>query len=145
MWSVLRFSALVSPILWKPVIWLLLQFDWLVAMRCQIWMWGNLEQITDSLRIWLWEPDLDNLHNLIHSDDDSDTNTLFDDSSVTDSENSQNCETTPSSSVQGNEAELGDDRLKGKFVSKNVIDLSKQNLTENEISLLLKHLNLIST
>lgn len=103
-------------------------------------MWGNLEQITDSLRIWLWEPDLDNLHNLIHSDDDSDTNTLIDDSSVTDSENSQNCETTPSSSVQGNEAEL-----KGKFVSKNVIDLSKQNLTENEISLLLKHLNLIST
>ena len=65
----------------------------------------------------------------------SDTYNLFDDSSIKDSENSKSCEDTPSSNVQGNEVEMRDGRLKGKFVSKNVINLSKGNLTENEISL----------
>ena len=36
-------------------------------------------------------------------------------------------------------------RLKGKFVSKNVINLSKWNLTENEISFLPKDLNFMPT
>ena len=47
--------------------------------------------------------------------------------------------------MQGNEAEMCDGRLKGRFVSKNVINLSKRNLTENEISLLSKGLNFIPT
>ena len=47
--------------------------------------------------------------------------------------------------MQGNEAGMCDGRLKGKFVSKNVINLSKRNLTENEISLLSKGLNFIPT
>ena len=38
-----------------------------------------------------------------------------------------------------------DSRLKGKFVSKNVIDFSKRNLSENEISLLTKGFNFIPT
>ena len=70
---------------------------------------------------------------------------MFDDSSISDSENSKNCEGTPFSNVQGNEAEMCDGRLKGKFVSKNVINLSKRNLSENEISLLSKGLNFIPT
>ena len=74
-----------------------------------------------------------------------DANTSFDDSSISDSENSKSCEGTPSSNVQGNEAEMCDSRLKGKFVSKNVINLSKRNLSENEISLLSKGLNFIPT
>ena len=74
----------------------------------------------------------------------SDTNTKFDDSSISDPENSENCETKPSSNVQSNEAEMCNDRLKGKLVSKSVINLSKRNLTENEISLLSRGLKLIS-
>ena len=38
-----------------------------------------------------------------------------------------------------------DGRLKGKFVSKNVINLSEQNLNENEISLLSKGFDFIPT
>ena len=75
----------------------------------------------------------------------SDTNIIFDDSSISDSENSKSCEGTPSSNVQGDEADMCDGRLKGKFVSKNVINLSKRNLSENEISLLSKGLNFIPT
>ena len=81
-------------------------------------------------------PDFKNLHNLIHLNDVSDANTSFDDSSISDSENSKSCEGTPFSNVQGNEAEMCDGRLKGKFVSKNVINLCKGNLSENETSLL---------
>ena len=65
----------------------------------------------------------------------SDANTIFDDSSISDSENSKSCEGTPFSNVHGNKVEMCDGWLKGIFVSKNVINLSKQNLSENEISL----------
>ena len=54
----------------------------------------------------------------------SDLNTLFDDSSINDSEN-----------VEGNEGKMRDDRLKGKCLSENFI-LSRQRLTENETFLL---------
>ena len=47
--------------------------------------------------------------------------------------------------MQSNEAEMCNDRLKGKLVSKSVINLSKRNLTENEISLLSRGLKFIST
>ena len=90
-------------------------------------------------------PDLENLYNLVHLNDVSDTNTIFDDSSINDSENSKSCEGTPFTDVQGNEAEMCDGRLKVKFISKNVINLSKRNLSENEISLLSKGLNFILT
>ena len=90
-------------------------------------------------------PDFENLHNLVHLNDVFDTKTMLDDSSISDSQNSKNCEGTPFSNVQGNEAEMCDGRLKGKFVSKNVINLSKRNLSENEISLLSKGLNFIPT
>ena len=61
-------------------------------------------------------------------DDVSDTNTIFDDSSINDSENSKSCEGTPITNMQSNEAETCDVCLKGKFGSKNVINLSKRNL-----------------
>ena len=77
------------------------------------------------LVIRLYVPDFENLHNLIHLNDDSDTNTIFEDSSINDSENSKSCETTPSSNVQVNEAEICDSGLKDKFVSKIVINLSR--------------------
>ena len=67
------------------------------------------------------------------------------DSSINDSENSESCEGTPFRNVQGNEAKMCDDRLKGKFVSKIVINLSKRNLSENEFFLLSKGLNFIPT
>ena len=69
---------------------------------------------------------------------------MFDDSSINDSENSKSCETTPSSNVQSSKTEIGDGWLKGKFVIKK-INLSKRTLTENEISLLPKGLNFITT
>ena len=75
----------------------------------------------------------------------SDANTIFGDSSISDCENSESCETKPSSNMQDNEVEICDGRLKGKFVSKTVINLSKRNLTENEISLLWNSLNFIPT
>ena len=53
-------------------------------------------------------PDFKNRHNLIHLNDVSDTNTIFDDCSISDSENFKSCEGTPSSNAQGNEAEMCD-------------------------------------
>ena len=70
---------------------------------------------------------------------------MFDDSSISDSENSKSCESTPFSNVQGNEAEMCDGQLKGKILIENVINLSKRDLSENEISLLSKGLNFIPT
>ena len=60
-------------------------------------------------------PEFENLHNLIHLNDISDTDTTFDDSSISDSENCKNCETKPSSNVQGNEPEMCDSLLKGNL------------------------------
>ena len=45
---VLRFLVLLSRVLWKPVIWILSKFNWLVVTWCGIWVWGILEQITNS-------------------------------------------------------------------------------------------------
>ena len=52
--SVLRFLALLSHVLRKPFIWILSQFNWLVATRCRIWVWGILEQITNSFISFLF-------------------------------------------------------------------------------------------
>ena len=39
---------IIIYIIYKPVIWLLLQFNWLVATWCKIWVWGFSKQITNS-------------------------------------------------------------------------------------------------
>ena len=48
-------------------------------------------------------------------------------------------------SEEGNDLFILNRRIKGKFVSKNVVNLSKQKLTKTEISLLSKELKLIPT
>ena len=47
--------------------------------------------------------------------------------------------------ANGNQAILLENRLKGNFVSKNVVNLSKRNLNDAEISLLSKELNFVLT
>ena len=47
--------------------------------------------------------------------------------------------------ANGNQAVLLENRLKGNFVSKNVVNLSKRNLNDAEISLLSKGLNFVPT
>ena len=47
--------------------------------------------------------------------------------------------------ANGNQAILLENRLKGNFVSKNVLNLSKRNLHDAEISLLSKGLNFVPT
>ena len=46
--------------------------------------------------------------------------------------------------ANGNQAGLLENRLKGRFVIKNVVNLSKRNLNDAEISLLSKRLNFVS-
>ena len=47
--------------------------------------------------------------------------------------------------TNGNQAILLENRLKGNFVDKNVVNLSKRNLNDAEISLLSKGLNFVPT
>ena len=47
--------------------------------------------------------------------------------------------------VKDNAAKMSRNRLQGNFVSKNVVNLSRRNLTDSEISLLSKGLNFIPT
>ena len=47
--------------------------------------------------------------------------------------------------VKDNAGKMLDNRLQGNFVSKNVVNLSRRNLTGSEISLLSKGLNFVST
>ena len=46
--SVLRFPALLSRVMRKPVIWILSQFNGMVATSCGTWVWEISEQITNS-------------------------------------------------------------------------------------------------
>ena len=57
--------------------------------------------------------------------------------------NSENIE--EERNANGNKALLLENRLKGNFVSKNVVNLSKRNLNDAEISLLSKGLNFVPT
>ena len=52
--SVLRFRALLSRVLRKPVIWILSKFNWLVAAWYGIWVWGISEQIIHSFISFLF-------------------------------------------------------------------------------------------
>ena len=47
--------------------------------------------------------------------------------------------------VKDNAAKMLNNRLQGNFVSKNVVNLSRRNLTGSEISLLSKELNFVPT
>ena len=52
--SVLRFLVLLSRVLRKPVIWILSKFNWPVVTWCRFWVWGILEQITNSLNLFIF-------------------------------------------------------------------------------------------
>ena len=52
--SVLRFPALLSRVLRKPVIWILSKLNWLVATWCGIWVWGISKHITNSFISFLF-------------------------------------------------------------------------------------------
>ena len=52
--SVLRFPALLSRVLRKPVIWILSKYNRLVATWCGICVWGISEQITNSFMSFLF-------------------------------------------------------------------------------------------
>ena len=58
-------------------------------------------------------------------------------------DNSNDCEVVQE--TDDNRAKLKDNRLEGKFVSKNVINLSQRQLTKSEISLLSKGLKFVPT
>ena len=52
--SVLRFPALLSRVLRKPVIWILSKYNRLVVTWCGICVWGISEQITNSFMSFLF-------------------------------------------------------------------------------------------
>ena len=52
--AAVRLPALLSRVLQKPVISILLQFNWLVATWCEIWVWEISEQITSSFISFLF-------------------------------------------------------------------------------------------
>ena len=90
-------------------------------------------------------PDFENLHYLLHlnelQDDASEVKDLKNDISeeITDLNTSFSDDEL---NVKDNAAKMLDGKLQGNFVSKNVVNLSKGNLTDSEISLLSKGLNL---
>ena len=105
-------------------------------------------------------PDFDNLHNLLTLNDTSNESTLIWDSCKTlgndlnlsneiyrenDNEFLEKNEIHEHLTEQRNEATILNGRLKGKFVSKNVVNLSKWKLSKSEISLLSKGLKFIPT
>ena len=46
--------SLFSRVLQKPFTWILSKFNWLVPTSCRIWVWGILEQITNSFISFLF-------------------------------------------------------------------------------------------
>ena len=105
-------------------------------------------------------PDFENLHYLLTLNDTSNESTLFCDSCKTlgndlkvpnETYRKNDSEFLEKSDIQGhlneesNEATILNGRLKGKFVSKNVVNLSKRKLSKSEISLLSKGLKFIPT
>ena len=109
-------------------------------------------------------PDFENLHCLLHLD----TSNSIKESSSEKAERKQDCSKSTCKNARlrignrtskvrnseniedernanGNQALLLENRLKGNFVSKNVVNLSKRNLNDAEISLLSKGLNLVPT
>ena len=89
--------------------------------------------------------DFENLHNLIHLNDNSDIIAAFKHSNTNETKDCAICETNPDSDIQGNQSEICKCQLKGKFISKNVTNLFKRNLTVDEIFILSKGLNFVPT
>ena len=72
--------------------------------------------------------------------------TGFHDEEVLDKQSLTDCDNSESHlNEEGNEVFILDGRIKGKFVSKNVVNLSQQKLTKAEISLLSKGLKFVPT
>ena len=105
-------------------------------------------------------PDFENLHYLLTLNDTSNESTLFCDSCKTlgndlkvpnEIYGKNDNEFLEKSDIQGHlneessEATILNGRLKGKFVSKNVVNLSKRKLSKSEISLLSKGFKFIPT
>ena len=93
-------------------------------------------------------PDFENLHYLLHlnesEDDVNEEKDLENDSSVeTRDVNTSSLDNRLN--VKDNAAKMLNNRLQGNFVSKNVVNLSRRNLTGSEISLLSKGLNFVPT
>ena len=108
----------------------------------------------------LFVPNFDNLHYLLNLNDTSNESTLIFDSSKTfgndlnlpdkiygrnDNEFLEKRDTKEHLNEEGNKTTILNGRLKGNFVSKNVVNLSKRKLSKSEISLLSKGLKLIPT
>ena len=67
----------------------------------------------------------------------------LDESNASSGEGVSLTEETPEEEQQGDTCEFSEDRFVGKFVSKNVVNLSSKNLSSAEISLLSKGLNFV--
>ena len=108
----------------------------------------------------LFVPNFDNLHYLLNLNDTSNESTLIFDSSKTfgndlnlpdkiygrnDNEFLEKRDTKEHLNEEGNKTTILNGRLKGNFVGKNVVNLSKRKLSKSEISLLSKGLKLIPT
>ena len=93
-------------------------------------------------------PDFENLHYLLHlnesEDDVSEKNDLKNDSSV-EIRDVNTSSIDNKLNVKDNAAKMLDNRLQGNFLSKNVVNLSRRNLTGSEISLLSKGFNFVPT
>ena len=88
-------------------------------------------------------PDFENLHYLLHLNESQDDASDFKDLKNDISEEITDLNTSFSDdelNVRDNAGKMLDGRLQGNFVSKNVVNLSKGNLTDSEISLLSKGL-----
>ena len=93
-------------------------------------------------------PDFENLHYLLLLNESEDVTSeekdLKNDSSV-EIRDVNTSSLDNGLNVEDNAAKMLNNRLQGNFVSKNVVNLSKQNLTDSEISLLPKGLNFVPT
>ena len=93
-------------------------------------------------------PDFENLHYLLHLNESQDDASDFKDLKNDISEEITDLNTSFSDdelNVRDNAGKMLDGRLQGNFVSKNVVNLSKRNLTDSKISLLSKGLNFVPT
>ena len=93
-------------------------------------------------------PDFENLHYLLHlnesEDDVSEEKDLENDSSV-EIRDVNTSSLDNGLNIEDNAAKMLNNTLQGNFISKNVVNLSRQNLTDSEISLLPKGLNFVPT
>ena len=93
-------------------------------------------------------PDFENLHYLLHLNESQDDASEFKDLKNDISEEITDLNTSFSDdelNVRDNAGKMLDGRLQGNFISKNIVNLSKRNLTDSEISLLSKGLNFVPT